>query len=91
MITHLNLLLAELGKSFEFLDRGRGIEGELQYQRVRYSGESKCKQDESSGEKITRWIEFDNSLERGQISTWSLTRKKTESNFFVKKKFSYEN
>jgi len=42
-------------------------------------------------EKITRWIEFENSLERGQTSTWSSTRKKAESNFFVKEKFSYEN
>jgi hypothetical protein len=87
----LNLRLVELGKPFVFLDRGRAIERKLQYQRVKDCGESESQQNESSGKKITRWIGFDNSLERGQTSTWSSTRKKAESNFFVKEKFSYEN
>jgi hypothetical protein len=73
MLTRLNLQLVELGKPIVFLGRGRAIVRELQYQRVRDCGESKCQQDESSGETITRWIEFDNSLERGQTSTWSST------------------
>jgi RNA-directed DNA polymerase len=33
-------------------------------------------------EKITHWIEFNSSLERGQTSTWSSTRKKTERGIF---------
>ncbi len=77
MLPHLYLSLAELGKPFVFLDRGREIERNLQYQRVKDCGESECQQDESPGETITRWIEFDYSLERGQTSTWSSTRKKT--------------
>ena len=35
--------------------------------------------------------QFNNSLERGQTSTGSSTRKKTESKIIVKEKFSYEN
>jgi hypothetical protein len=81
----------ELGKPFVFLIRGRVIARELQYQRVKDCGESECQQGESPGEIITRWIEFDNSLERGQTSTWSSTRKKTESKFFLKEEFSYVN
>jgi hypothetical protein len=77
MLNHLNLQIVELGKPFVFLDRGRVIERKLQYQRARDSGESECQQDESSGETITRWIESNDSLERGQTSTWSSTRKKT--------------
>jgi len=42
MITHLNLLLVELGKPFEFLVRGRVIERKLQYQRAWDCGESEC-------------------------------------------------
>jgi len=63
----------ELGKPFVFLDRGRAIERKLQCQRARDCEESECQSDESSGKKITRWIEFYNSLERGQTSTWSPT------------------
>jgi hypothetical protein len=51
MLTHLSLQLAELGKPFVFLDRGRVIERKLQYQRVKDCGESECQQDESSGKK----------------------------------------
>jgi len=77
MLTHLNLLIVELGKPFVFLDRGRAIERELQYQRVKECGESECQLNESLGKKITCWIELNNSLERGQTSSWSSTRKKT--------------
>ncbi|GCD13269.1 hypothetical protein Ctaglu_48920 [Clostridium tagluense] len=42
MLTHLNLLLVELGKPFVFLDRGRAIVRKLQYKRVRDCGESEC-------------------------------------------------
>jgi hypothetical protein len=73
MLNHLNLQLVELGKPFGFLDRGRVIERKLQYQRAWDCGESECQQNESSGENITHWIEFYNSLERGQTSTWSPT------------------
>ena len=75
----------ELGKPFVFLDRGRVIVRELQYQRVKDCGESKCQQGESQGEIITRWIEFNNSLERGQTSTGSSTRKKTDRRIFKEK------
>ena len=73
MLTHLHLMLVELDKPFEFLERGRVIVREPQYQRVRDCGESECQQDESPGEIITRWIGFHNLLERGQTSTWSPT------------------
>lgn len=75
----------ELGKPFVFLDRGRVIVRELQYQRVKDCGDSKCQQGESQGEIITRWIEFNNSLERGQTSTGSSTRKKTDRRIFKEK------
>lgn len=75
----------ELGNPFVFLDRGRVIVRELQYQRVKDCGESKCQQGESQGEIITRWIEFNNSLERGQTSTGSSTRKKTDRRIFKEK------
>jgi len=73
MLPHLNLLIVKLGKPFVFLDRGRVIERKPQYQRVKECGESKCQLNESLRKKITRWIEFNNSLERGQTSTWSST------------------
>jgi len=73
MLTHLNLLLVELGKPFVFLNRGMAIERKLQYQRVKDCGKSESQQNESSEEKTTRWIEFHNLLERGQTSTWSPT------------------
>jgi hypothetical protein len=82
MLPHLNLQIVELGKPFVFLDRGRVIERESQYQRVKECGESKSQSNESLREKITCWIEFNNSLERGQTSTWSSTRKKTERGIF---------
>jgi hypothetical protein len=72
----------------------RGVKGnwrKLQYQRVKDCGESECQQDESLEEIITCWIESYNSLERGQIYTWSSTRNEAESNFFENGKFSYEN
>lgn len=75
----------ELGKPFVFLFKGRVIVRKLQYQRVKDCGESKSQQDESLGEIITRWIEFDNSLERGQTSTRSSTRKKTNRGIFKEK------
>jgi len=71
-------LVSPLCSSF----RGRVIERKLQYQRVRDCGESECQQDESPGEMITRWLELNHSLERGQTSTWSSTRKKTERRIF---------
>ena len=77
MLNHLKLLIVELGKPFVFRERGRVIVRKLQYQRAKDGGESECHQNESSGKKITRWIEFNNSLERGQTSTWSSTQKKT--------------
>jgi hypothetical protein len=77
MLNHWNLRIVELGKPFVFLERGRVIERKPQYQRVRDGGESECQQSESSGETITRWIESNDSLERGQTSTWSPIRKKT--------------
>ena len=52
MLTHLHLMLVELDKPFEFLERGRVIARETQYQRVRDCGESECQQDESPGEII---------------------------------------
>jgi len=76
----------ELGKPFAFLDRGRVIVRKLQYQRVRDCGESECQQDESPGESITRWIGFHNPLERGQTSTRSSTRKKTDRRFFFQRR-----
>ena len=81
----MNLLLIELGKPFVLLVRGRVIVRKLQYQRVKDCGESKCQQDENLGKTITRWIEFNNSLERGQTSTWSSTRKKTDRRIFKEK------
>lgn len=75
----------ELGKPFVLLNRGRIIVRKSQYQRVRDCRESKCQQDESLGEIITCWIEFDNSLEREQTSTRSSTRKKTDRGIFKEK------
>jgi len=67
MLTHLNLLSAELDKPFVFLVRGRVIERKPQYQRVRDCGESESQQDESSGEKITRWIELNTHSIEGRL------------------------
>jgi len=60
-------------KPIVFLNKVRVTVRELQYQKVKDYGESKCRHGESQGGIITRWIEFNNSLERGQTSAWSST------------------
>jgi hypothetical protein len=65
----------ELGKPFEFLERGRIIERKSQYQRVRECGESEGQQDESPREIITCWIE----------SQW-LTRKRADFHMVINTK-----